>query len=601
MILIIKREVASRIGYKMFTPFGVKSESWESWRDQHEIDLGSLSKTKLDELETLLNRFKNVRGTQVLLTDILSWRKVLAEGVSTQKARTVRQFETLLQQYLVKAPSHWLYRRHEEGVMLAYYVSEVQYHPPVERSGDRTPAMVTMELTYESIGGTQSTGVNFYDADCRNVPVAQALADKSYVVESPELRADYEAARLRYVEVCPQVGRQFWAWGRGFLRSRYDSKTVQLDKDGERARIVVDIFFEDDEKPDRERSRSVSPWYWANIDKSSTYEAETDEDSNLELDEDTEVERPEVEIPIHPWVVVFHLDKHIRLRTHVSQLEEYIYDKRLADKLVLPAEQKSLVQLLIETKGGMFQDIVRGKGGGAVVLLTGQPGTGKTLTAEVYAESEERALYSVQCSQLGLNPEDLEESLMKVFERAKRWNAVMLLDEADVYVHERGFDMNQNAIVGVFLRVLEYRGTILFLTTNRPEDVDDAIASRCIARLNYLPPDSVDAKKIWRVLADVAGVKIAAEVIQEVVEDNPEMTGRDIKNILKLASLMEGAKEGVTEDMIYYVQQFKPTGAVALHEPKQEFRVVAVGGNRKVGETKWDSLFNIEEKPNAGA
>ena len=47
----------------------------------------------------------------------------------------------------------------------------------------------------------------------------------------------------------------------------------------------------------------------------------------------------------------------------------------------------------------------------------------------------QRPLYSVQCSQLGLEPADLERELLKIFTRAARWNAILLLDEADVYIH----------------------------------------------------------------------------------------------------------------------------------------------------------------------
>lgn len=109
---------------------------------------------------------------------------------------------------------------------------------------------------------------------------------------------------------------------------------------------------------------------------------------------------------------------------------------------------------------------------------------------------------------------------------------------------------------------MEYQGTILFLTTNRPNDVDDAIASRCIARIVYVPPNAADAERIWRVLADNAAIKIADSVIKAVVAKNPNMTGRDIKNILKLAALMDGADKSITAKMIAYVQQFKPTGEV---------------------------------------
>lgn len=563
MEIVIKKEVAQALGYDTFKPYGVSRDSWETWRDTQIIDLGELSASKLDNLEAELTRRKKIRGVGVLINDIKMWRRTLAEGADQMKARTVRQFEALLKQYLLPVPGHRIYHRHEEGAMLCYYVSEIEYNPPSTSSGGyKNPAYVDMSLVYEEIGGNHSMSVHFTDGDCRNIPVATALAEKGYTPETDELRAEYLVTKARYVQIAPCIGKQYWATGHAFHESKYSRSTVQLDQYGEPSRVVIDVFVEaDDKPPDRDSYVNLNTWYWPNVEEGSTYDPEKDEDKTP-LDEDVSLERPEIEVPIHPWLIVFHLQKHLRLRTHVGQLEEYIYDKQLATKLILPSDQKDLVKLLIDTKGGMFEDIVKGKGGGAVVLLAGLPGTGKTLTAEVYAESEQRALYSVQCSQLGVKPEDLEEALLKVFDRAKRWNAVMLLDEADVYVHERGNNMAQNAIVGVFLRVLEYQMTILFLTTNRPEDVDDAIASRCIARIVYTPPGPSDAARIWRVIADNAKIKIADYVIETVVAKNPDMTGRDIKNILKLAALMDGANKGITEKMVAYVQQFKPTGAV---------------------------------------
>lgn len=580
MDIVVKKLVARKIGYKEFVSYGVSAESWSSWREDQVIKLGDLAPNKLDTLEALFQKYKGVRGVQILLQDIASWRKALEGGAASMKARTVRQFRTLLERYLLDVPGPRLYKRHDEGAMLVYYVNEVSYNPPIDRGGSRRPANVEMELVYEAIGGLKEDSICFHYDECCHITVAKVLADKGYTIEDDRLRQEYLATKELYVKVAGQVGKQYWARGKAVIHDETDNywrsrkNEVPLDRDGEASRVVVDVFYEDG-KPDRDRRVDLNRFFWKNVQGGNKYDRENDidEDEDFEEDEDTG-EVPDVEIPIHPWVIIFHLQKHLRLKAHVDQLEEYVYDERLADKLVLPADQKNLVKLLIDTKGGAFQDIVQGKGGGAVVLLTGEPGTGKTLTAEVYAESEKRALYSVQCSQLGVKPEELEEALMVIFDRAKRWNAVMLLDEADVYVHERGNSMSQNAIVGVFLRVLEYQSTILFLTSNRPEDVDDAISSRCIARLHYVPPNSEDATKIWQVLSQNAGIKVIGEVIATAVQRNPAMTGRDIKNILKLGALMDGAQAGLTVEMIEYVQQFKPTGkrVINLYTGKVEVK-----------------------------
>jgi len=71
----------------------------------------------------------------------------------------------------------------------------------------------------------------------------------------------------------------------------------------------------------------------------------------------------------------------------------------------------------------------------------------------------------VHSGQLGLNVAAMEGALKDALMRAQRWGAVMLIDEADVYIKRRDDDITMNAVVGVFLRVLEYFNGLLFLTT----------------------------------------------------------------------------------------------------------------------------------------
>nr|GFD59301.1 hypothetical protein [Tanacetum cinerariifolium] len=82
--------------------------------------------------------------------------------------------------------------------------------------------------------------------------------------------------------------------------------------------------------------------------------------------------------------------------------------------------------------------------------------TGKTLTAESVAELAERPLYRVTCGDVGTNPETVEKYLNSVMFIGDTWNCVVLLDEADVFMEERTkLDLERNALVSVFLRVLE--------------------------------------------------------------------------------------------------------------------------------------------------
>ena len=78
-----------------------------------------------------------------------------------------------------------------------------------------------------------------------------------------------------------------------------------------------------------------------------------------------------------------------------------------------------------------------GKGRGLVAVLHGPPGTGKTLTAEGIAELLKRPLYMVSTGELGTRPDQLETELNKILDVAHSWGAVLLLDEADVFLGTR--------------------------------------------------------------------------------------------------------------------------------------------------------------------
>jgi hypothetical protein len=245
----------------------------------------------------------------------------------------------------------------------------------------------------------------------------------------------------------------------------------------------------------------------------------------------------EHEIPDALVIRCFSLDHHIALAVHVRLLTPYDYDDKVVDKLIIPGEVKTLVRVLMQASldgTSSVADVVRNKMGGTTILSHGPPGTGKTLTAEVFAETMKRPLYVVQCSQLGLDPDTIEKELDRVLRRAERWKAILLLDEADVYVMKRGSDINQNAIVGVFLRVMEYFDGILVLTTNRGEDVDDAIRSRCIAEIPYSIPQGADRPKLWGILCAHYGLTVTTSECKTLAEKFPDFSGRDIKQLARL-------------------------------------------------------------------
>jgi hypothetical protein len=536
------------------------------YRDDHAFDLATMKPAAVVKLQGLLAAAAEKGGRHGLapaLRDLDAWQAP-HNAAGDMKARSVEQFAALVAKYISVAPLHWVFEqdRQDGDRWQPYYVADVKYS---EGGRNETPPQTTITLGWKELGIDQQTSTRFRIEHIRGKTVAQALAAQGLVLATPERIAEHLAAVAAWEATRKLIGHQFLATGIGTddvdgndddddRTWRWNTDRHQLLRDTGPSRVVVDAFFESEKNRDRDSS-AVQLGFWAGRSVPVTGDDDEDDVVNEAL---ATGELVDEEVPVHPALVVFDLARHLRVRVHVDQLTPYVYDDEIGSKLVIDADRKALVKLLIETKGGTHQDIVKGKGGGAVVLLSGPPGTGKTLTAEVYAEAERRALYSVQCSQLGTDPDTLEAELGKVFRRGNRWQAVMLLDEADVYVHQRGDSLRQNAIVGVFLRILEYQNAVLFLTTNRPDTVDDAIASRCIARIDYTAPSASDQARIWRVLADVSGVPLADAMITDLVADNQGLSGRDIKNLLKLARLVPG---GVTRDTIRFVRQFQPTRA----------------------------------------
>lgn len=209
------------------------------------------------------------------------------------------------------------------------------------------------------------------------------------------------------------------------------------------------------------------------------------------------------------------------------------------EELVLPGAQKDLVKSLVAThidQRQTFDDIVKGKGKGLILVLHGPPGVGKTLTAETVAEYTKRPLYSVSSGDLGTQSTTLDERLSRILDMASTWKCVLLIDEADIFLEQRSLhDLERNSLVSIFLRVLEYYEGILFLTSNRVNTFDDAFKSRIHVPLKYSDLTFDSRKRIWKnfltkfdedVEMDEEGYDALAEA---------DINGRQIKNVIRTA------------------------------------------------------------------
>jgi SpoVK/Ycf46/Vps4 family AAA+-type ATPase len=264
------------------------------------------------------------------------------------------------------------------------------------------------------------------------------------------------------------------------------------------------------------------------------------------------------------------------LNFFVDSLHDIVFNTKAFESLVLPGDEKELILGFASTPEiyrRQFDDVVEGKGRGMVILFSGPPGTGKTLTAESVAEEMKTPLYMMSAGDLGLDASEVEHKLQRVLDMCTRWNAILLLDEADVFLEERSLhELERNKLVSIFLRVLEYYDGNMILTTNRVQIFDEAFQSRIMISIQYNELTVESRRTIWsnflkqhdatQTVARGRQQKLVAGASEEEIEEaqlqhlkrtlpheisdsdldhlakSLAINGRQIKNVLKTAQLL---------------------------------------------------------------
>ena len=181
--------------------------------------------------------------------------------------------------------------------------------------------------------------------------------------------------------------------------------------------------------------------------------------------------------------------------------------------LVLPTED---MELLVElTARARQHDKVldqwgfgdkTGRGHGLCALLSGPPGTGKTMVAGIIANDLGLDLYRVDLSKIvSKYIGETEKHLAKVFDAAEAGHAVLLFDEADSLFAKRSEvkssnDRYANLEVNFLLQRIESFRGIVILTSNHESAIDDAFRRRLAMHVRFPMPEESDRMKIWRAM-----------------------------------------------------------------------------------------------------
>jgi AAA+ superfamily predicted ATPase len=138
----------------------------------------------------------------------------------------------------------------------------------------------------------------------------------------------------------------------------------------------------------------------------------------------------------------------------------------------------------------------------------------------------------------------VDQKLTSLLKLAQKSNAIVLIDEADVFLAKRvqssNGNYNHNGLVSVFLKHLEYFPGVMFLTTNLETEFDDAVDSRIQIKLQYEQLNTESRAKIWETHLSEARVQSDWDVgtCIELAEKYPDLNGREIKNLVLVSSAL---------------------------------------------------------------
>ncbi|RTE76413.1 hypothetical protein BHE90_009099 [Fusarium euwallaceae] len=524
--------------YAVHPPFTPYVHRWEDMTTA----LESEDPTTKGELELLrrelgpllqqhLDALKKARDTGVISFDLL-WL-ILAPGCLMLSQEGGKTCISRLRDVELVPPSNIIPKQH-------WRLSLSQ----IDWNGSYTGTKTTTKKIFEYNGSMSVIKLGVYPLE---------FEQKHQAIREAMLARGRKFEQLRGFQVATCTGKKYT-----FRENRYEEwKEIPKQVSG---RIIIDahayINCQEDLPPQPRLGRSevwMQPVCLEEAPEESDDEASSDDGS--EHGEASKKERAEEIRPLTdlecilavPRVKGFDLSTKEWCEFDVDDIGEADWNEAPYDNLMLPAGDKDLVMAFADRQrsaGISFDDFVKHKGEGIIILLSGPPGVGKTLTAEAVADKSKTPLYMLSASELGTDPSKVDKVLARTFELCRLWCAPLLLDEADVFLEKRDSNtLARNELVSIFLRRLEFYRGLMFLTTNRISNIDSAFKSRIDLTLPYHDLDESSRRALW--------VKFIERHTTEATDINDEgydelakadLNGREIKNTVKTAFVLSRHK-----------------------------------------------------------
>jgi cell division protease FtsH len=191
------------------------------------------------------------------------------------------------------------------------------------------------------------------------------------------------------------------------------------------------------------------------------------------------------------------------------------------------------------------------------VLLSGAPGTGKTLLAKAVAGEAGVPFFSISASEfieaiVGVGASRVRDLFKQATEHAP---AIIFIDELDSIGRSRaggggfsgGHDEREQTLNQILTEMDGFEtgtGVVVLGATNRPEILDRALLrpGRFDRRVAVQPPDKVGRQKILEVHTRSVPIEDAVD-LEAIAQATPGMVGADLANVVNEAALL-AAKRG---------------------------------------------------------
>ncbi|MGW3286120.1 ATP-binding protein [Streptomyces sp. NPDC001002] len=196
--------------------------------------------------------------------------------------------------------------------------------------------------------------------------------------------------------------------------------------------------------------------------------------------------------------------------------------------------------------------------GGVKALFTGEPGTGKTMSAEIVTGMLGLELLKVDLAQVVSKwVGETEKNMEAAFRQAEESHAVLLFDEADSLFGKRGevkhgTDRYANLEVGYLLQRLEASEGLVILTSNLKDNIDPAFTRRFHFVVHFPRPAAPERRRLWR-LAFPPQAPLAPDMDLEILA-RLDMTGAGITAAARTAALAAADADSTTIGMRHVVR-----------------------------------------------